>query len=271
MRFENESIGGMLINLSNPGYVEAPRLCALIGDTDREECENLMLQTHRTLKAYVVATALGAFNINPSEMQSSKMMAVSYGIDSCLSMSPLDVCLFGNVSLDMILLTIVTCHQYRLQIFFSSLSTHMQTLLYSVRASFPEASVRWMVGPYASWFQPPHHPSCDILYIEKDYYADAISGHPTSSLLSRIPLRAATEASSPDKPVRIIISSALGTPLNPRPDHVLTHLLSAQGISIDWRLHTVTNTLATISNGKIDYYGKTCIVLSAWRRCVNVT
>jgi hypothetical protein len=146
LRNSSGKIEPSTIYLHTPSDVESTRICSVLY---AESCEHLMLQTHRSLKSYVGLSVLDSLGVDKDSMQATKVLAASYGIESCPSSSDgLDVCMLGNVPKDMLVMAITSCHYYRFQVFFSSISEDMSQFMYALRVQFPGISIQWMAGTH---------------------------------------------------------------------------------------------------------------------------
>lgn len=132
-----------LISLHTPSHDESTRICIFF---DAESCEHLIIQTHRSLKSYIGRTYLESVGLDKTGMQATKSLASSYGIESCPKHQKLNICMFGNISKDLLLMAITSCHHYNLRVFFLSVSIDMMQFMYALRANFPGISIQWMSG-----------------------------------------------------------------------------------------------------------------------------
>ena len=145
------------LSLDTPGYLESFKWCRL---SNQDSCNDLMLQTHRSLKTYGVFSYMNVFGVAPEDMQSSKVLASSYGIESCSGIEPEHICFFGNASKDLILLSLVACSRRSIKVYFTNLSDDMLLFMYSIRHSFPAISVQWTTGKQMTLLISPSYNIC---------------------------------------------------------------------------------------------------------------
>ncbi len=135
------------LSLSLSSFLASQSLCESLSllDYELEECLSLSIQSHRTLRLFLVESYLQKLEIEPVDF--SRILAYSYFFENCPThvTIPIDICFFGEFSPSVLLTALLSCDSYRLKLF-NIYSRDFQVILYQLRQLFPKRFIRWIPG-----------------------------------------------------------------------------------------------------------------------------
>lgn len=215
-------------------------------DYSMGECLGLSLQAHRTLRLLYFETFFQRYDI--PLVHFSSLLSFSYGIETCdisETKQPIDVCFFGNTPVSVILMTILSCESYRVNVFHFTNSA-LSDMLSWFQNDFPYRSIRWIYGSYLSYnslHSPPPH--CNIIMIDEPSALE-LADIPNFPIPSPMLVHSINDT-------EFLLRPCLGNGLlifyQPLSETTIgiSHLTStyrSRGVTINWRLTSISTTLS---------------------------
>jgi hypothetical protein len=248
-------------HLKNHVLIESDSICQKISplfNYTYDECLSLNYQSHRTFRQTYYESFLHKYSL-PS-YYFSLFLGYSYGLETCPEdlmkhILPIDVCFFGNVSPAVILITLLTCDHYRINVFDFNQNQLYQALT-QFRLDFPDRSIKWIFGGYSSYFPPDSSPpNCNVIVIDEASsigLADS-DNLPIPSPVEIINLDEEDSLLLPCQGKGLIVQfHSLAEKTNG--SSLLASAYKRRGISIDWRMEIISTDFSE-NVSILDYEG----------------